>query len=73
MTNIERQSFKITFIKAGSVLVGCAAICITIGVTGGEWIAWRKNIETRVTQVEKDTKDLSTWKHDQIILSARRK
>ncbi len=53
MTSFEKTEFKMTLIKALSVLVSACIMSITIGRYLGNWEQWRKEIEKRIGDMEK--------------------
>jgi len=55
MTDFQKLTYKTTVIKAGSVLIGFASVCITLGIYLGDWQAWRKSTTD-------DVNTLKVWK-----------
>lgn len=56
--DITKKQFKMTYIKAGSLLIAAFSISISIGFVGGDWVSWRK-------QTTKDVTDLKQYVYPQ--------
>lgn len=56
--DITEKQFKMTYIKAISILISSFTISISIGVVGGDWVSWRK-------QTTKDVTDLKQYVYPQ--------
>ncbi len=52
MTDFERMNFKITYIKAGSLLISSCIVAFTFGHYMTDWQEWRKTTTEKVSVIE---------------------